>query len=292
MKNIAFWFLLLVPIVFPQYVISQVFTDSEIPSPRFVAVGAATGIVGDPSQIFLNPAALINLQTLSGGAAFTRPYQQNFYSLYFTNAALPLPKGYGVAGLGLLNGGVQYGGVTLSNETAVAIGHAFYLQRDLQTSLSFGYSLKYYSQSFGTSVNGHSLGNAQALGIDAGVYGLLWHRTTVGFRVTNLNRPTMGSVVENELPSVVNGSIGYQPYRGVYTGIELERTLGGEQIVKAGTELEIDPHFDVRIGIRSNPNRIAIGFGIKKVAKFRIDYAYLTHPSLASTHVMGISYGF
>lgn len=273
-------------------VFAQVFTDVELPNPRLTAIGASTGLTGDPAQILSNPAGIIGLKSFSGSASFTKPFDQNFYSLYYASSALPLPKNYGVAGIGVINGGVNFGGVSLSNETAVALGHAFYLQRDIQTSFAFGYSLKFLSQSFGTSVTGHSLGSDQSIGIDVGVSASLWQRTQIGFRVSNINRPTMGSVVENELPSVVNGCIGYRPYRGVYTGIELERTLGKDQIIKAGTELEIDSHLDLRLGIRSNPNRVAIGFGIKNIAKIRADYTYLTHPSLSPTHLIGLSYGF
>ncbi|MCX7834603.1 MAG: hypothetical protein N2450_00870 [bacterium] len=292
MKKITILFILIHISVYTHVALSQVFTDVEPPTPRFGAIGATSALAGDPSHVFQNPAALVTIQSLCASAAFTRPYQQNFYTLYHSNFAMPLPKSYGVGGIGLLNGGVKYANVSLSNETALALSHAFYLQRDIQTSLAFGYTLKYYSQSFGTSMNGHALGSNQAFGIDAGVYGLLWQRTAVGFHVTNLNRPTMGSVVENELPSVVRGTIGYSPYRGVYTGIELERTLGGNQIVKAGSEFEINPYLDIRLGIRSNPNRVALGFGLKNFSKLRMDYTFVSHPSLAATHLVGISYGF
>ncbi|MDK9700342.1 MAG: hypothetical protein OEM52_09380 [bacterium] len=271
---------------------AQVSTDIEPPQPRLAAIGATVALAGDPAMAFINPAGLITLKNPSGGFAFTKPYGVGFMNLYGAAGAYPLPKEWGVASIAVLNSGVSYRGESLSNETALSLAHAFYMQRDMNTDLAFGYALKVMSQSFGMSINGTSLGSATVVGLDAGVRATLWQRTRIGMRVSNLNHPTLSGVVEHDLPTVVNAGVAYSPYRGVLTAIELERTLGQEQLLKGGVELEVDRHLDLRMGIRSNPNRIALGFGVKNILGFRVDYTYLTHPSLPATHLFGLGYGY
>ncbi len=279
-------------LIVASFAYAQVTTDIEPPQPRFAAIGATVAMAGDPAMAFFNPAGLTGIKAPSFNCAFTRPYDQNFLTVYHVTAAMPLPKNWGVAGVSILNSGVKYGGQSLSNETAVALAHAITLQRDINTDLTFGYAIKVMSQSFGTSLAGEDLGSSTSFGIDAGVRATLWQRTRVAFHITNINRPEIGTTEPHDLPAVVNVGLAYTPYRGVYSAIELERTLGNEQLLKGGFEFEVDPHFDLRIGIRSNPNRIAFGFGIKQIMNAHVDYTYLTHSSLPATHMIGFGYDF
>jgi len=278
--------------IFASSSFAQVTTDIEPPYPRFAAIGSSVALTGDPGMILFNPAGLATIKQPSLDFAFTKPFDQNFMTVYGASAAMPLPGNWGVAGISILNSGVNYGGSSLDNETAVALAQSIMLQQDINTDLCFGYAVKVMSQSFGTSIAGEALGSTTAFGLDAGVHATLWQRTQIGMHVTNLNRPTIGTIEPHDLPAVVNIGIAYEPYRGIISSLELERTLGFEQMVKGGIEAELDPHFDVRLGIRSNPNRIALGFGLKHIMNMRVDYTYLSHPSLPATHFIGLGYDF
>jgi len=194
----------------------------------------------------------------------------------------------------------SYAGNTLSTESAYSISHAFYLQKDLISSLSLGYTLNLYQIDYGQSAgtagdgsNGMDLGNGFGFGIDLAVTGSLHERSWVGLFVKNINSPEMGGALSStRLPRSLAVGFGYEPYYGLKTNFLIYQVIGSQKTqYRGGIEYRVMPWLILRSGINTDPNRIGFGFGINKFG-FGLDYAYISHPVLPETHQFSIGYRF
>ncbi len=84
--------------------------------------------------------------------------------------------------------------------------------------------------------------------------------------------------------------VAYQPYDGVTTTLDINRSMdAGQNEVWGGAEFRVFDLLDLRFGGTTNPNRFTAGFGLK-IDKFDLDYAIKTHSDLGETHAVSLAY--
>jgi hypothetical protein len=291
-KLTAFVMLLLAVATLPLQVYGGLF-DDRFPSARIAGMGGA-GVAAENTvwAAYYNPAGLSRLQNPQLGASYIRLYNMKFFKNFFGAAAYPLPKRYGTLSVNFQYFGVDYEGENLSGEYTFAVSHGFYLLKDINSSLAFGYSLKGYHWNLGTSVEGAELGSTSTFGIDVGLQASVYSRTYIGVYVLNINSPQVGQFTKYDLPRRVVAGIAYQPYDGVTTSLDFNHLIGyRETEVWGGAEFNVFKYIFLRFGGTTNPNRFSAGVGLR-VSNLMIDYGMRTHSELGETHSMGLMYSF
>jgi len=277
---------------------AQVFTQVNEISASISATGSANMATADDAwALFTNPAGLSRLRAPELVTGFSRPYSQSFFTSQNAVAAFPFKK-YGTVAIGYQNSSSTYSGKSLSTESAYTVSHAFYLQKDILSTLAIGYALNIYQVDYGRSAglsgdgsDGVNLGNGLCIGLDLGISGSLHERSWVGLFVKNLNSPEMGnSITSMRLPRSLAVGFGYEPYYGLKTDFLIFQAIGNQKTqYRAGIEYQVVPWLILRTGINTEPNRIGFGFGITKF-NFTINYAYVSHPVLPETHQFSIGF--
>jgi hypothetical protein len=284
--------LLIFLLVFNQTSVAGLF-DDRYPSARATAMGGSgVAVANDLWAAYYNPAGLPQLEKVSIGTSYLRLFNVSFLSNFFGVVNYPLPGKYGTASVNFQYFGVNYKDQNLSGEYTFAFSHGFYLLKDIHSSLSFGYSVKGYHWSLGESLEWGSLGSATTFGLDVGLLASIYTRTFIGVYLLNINTPQIGAYTKHDLPQRVVVGLAYQPYDGVTTSIDFNRTIGrGEMQVWGGAEFRILSRLDLRFGATTNPNRFSAGLGLH-IAQFILDYALLTHSELGESHQIGLGIEF
>ncbi len=244
----------------------------------------------DAWAAFENPSGLARIEGISGVLGYDRMMSQSYLPHTMLVAALPVGK-FGVAGIALDHLAVSYGGNDLSSELALSLNHGFYLQQDRNSTLAFGYALKYLQVDYGQSAgftgdgsDGIDLGKSSAIGLDVGFTASLRERHRLGVHVLNVNQPELDNGNHPaSLPRAVQLGLSYSPYDLVWTNFALIRTANYPTQYAAGIEYEILPGFIILSGVQSNPNRLGAGLKINW-SILAVEYALLTHPVLPVGH--------
>lgn len=262
--------------------------DDRFPSARATAMGGAgAALSAGVWSAYYNPAGLSTVENPGLGTSYLRLFNVTFFKNFFAAAALPLPGKLGTVSANFQYFGVDYKGNNLSGEYTFALSQGFYLIKDIHTSLSLGYSLKGYFWKLGSSLQFGDLGSAATVGLDLGLQASIYQRTFIGVYFLNINAPQLGEFTKHDLPQRIVVGVAYQPYDGVTTTLDLNRTIGvGEMQLWGGAEFNVFRNLFIRFGGTSNPNRFSAGLGIQ-VAQFRLNYALITHNELGETHQIG-----
>ena len=210
---------------------------------------------------------------------------------------MPLNEKFGSLAIHADQSGIDYGGRHYGDETALGLSHAFYLQKDLRSSLRFGYSLKYMSIDYGMSAglsgdgsDGIDLGGGSTISVDMGLQGSLRDRTWIGVTIRNINSAEMGSSLStNKLPRKMTAAMAYSPYYGLITSFAVDKMLGNAYQYRAGIDYELNNWLTFRSGISTYPSQLTLG-GAVKWSFFTLDYAYINHPVLPATQMFNLSF--
>ncbi|NQU27206.1 MAG: type IX secretion system membrane protein PorP/SprF [Candidatus Marinimicrobia bacterium] len=276
--------------IFPQVTTEQLYHGAH----SMALAGSNVAHQTDAWAAFANPAGLTRVNGMTAAVAYEENLGQKFLPHSQMTAAMPIGK-FGVAGLSLDRLAVSYAGNTLTTELAIGFQHGFFLQQDQNSSLAFGYSLKYLQLDFGKSAgsagdgsDGIDLGQSRTLGVDIGFLASLRDRHWVGVRVMNFNRPDLGQTDNAvDLPRSVQVGVGYSPYDLVWTTFAMTKSAGHVSQYSAGMEYEILKGLKILSGVQSNPNRLGLGLRLE-LQKFVVDYALMTHPVLPLSHQMSL----
>ena len=258
------------------------FNDYEISARARGMSGAVTSFSDDYSAIFYNPAGL-RFANNQVGATYYHLNGHDF-SAVSSVSALYNTK-IGTFGFGYQGLNTEYYDVNLMSENTFSLGHSVYLNKDVISETSIGYSLNLYHLSF------HEMGNQTNVGLNAGIITVLHQRTKIGFMLTNINKPTMGKDEKHEIPQQLALGLSYIPYQGVITAIDLKKNSDGETEIRGGVEVGIHPAMTLRMGVRNNPASYSAGAGFN-VMGIKIDYALSTHAKLNLTHHFAVGYVF
>jgi hypothetical protein len=266
--------------------------DNRLPSAQATAMSDATvAVVNDVWASYYNPAGLARLDGYQFATAVQRPFNQTFFFNGFIGAAMPITDRFGSAAFNAECYGVRYNGNDLSTEITLTLSHGFHLLKDMNSTLSFGYSVKYYHWNLGESVGGLKLGSAGAFGVDIGAQASLWERTYAGFYAYNINAPKIGAETAHDLPQRLVMGAAYRPFSGLITSLAFDKTVGYDTHIRAGFEFLPAEWIALRVGASTNPNRFSFGFGLN-FKGINVDYSFNSHPVLPETHKFGLAYRF
>lgn len=265
--------------------------DSLVLSPRARALGGAfVALSDDETAVFTNPAGLAGQDEIGVYSSYADLYGYDFIKL--GAGAAVVPTGYGTFGFAARYMNVDYGGNNLETEYTITVSHGITAMEDVHSSLAVGYSFNLYGLSFPTeSVGGEDLGSANTFGLDVGVLGTLWGRTSFGFFMKNINNPKLGDPDAKDLPQWFTAGVKYSPYGGVNTLLELQKQDDEDLRACAGFEFEVAEYLVLRGGLQNEPNRLSAGFGTHwKMLRF--DYSYTSHSTLPGSHHFGLGATF
>lgn len=268
-----------------------VFDDLEM-SPRARALGGAyAGLSEDAQAIYYNPAGLAALDGRDLRGTVFQPYGLGFHQANAVAFAMPFAD-LGTFAVGYADYRAEWEGAVLSIERTFTFGHGVTLMEDLSSGLAFGYNINLYNLDYPTpSVSGFDLGSQYAVGVDVGFVATLRERTTAGIFAKNLNNPTVGDPVEDDLPQRVSGGIAYRPYDGVVTAVEMEKELGEKVQFHGGVEFHVADPLALRFGAQTQPNLFDVGAGLDW-RQVRVDLTYTHHPVLDGTVRYGLGLKF
>lgn len=261
-----------------------VFDDYQ-PSARARGMGGAfTSVADDANAIFFNPAGLAELN-YEGNFGWTRPYNEPFSSVKTLAFGAKLPKKIGTIGVGAKLFDVNFEDADLYGEQTWTLSHAFTLQKDIHSTINFGYNLNYLRLKFD---DGDS---DDAIGIDLGATALLHNRTKLGFAVTNLGQAKMGFENQIKIPSKLSLGISYIPYDGVITTLEVKKDFAEETEFMGGVEARIFDPLYLRVGVHQNPATYSAGASFI-LSGVQLDYATTYHSVLGLTHALNLGYRY
>ncbi len=296
--------ILLLSILFNFILYGQTVSDFAYTGARAGALaGAATSISGNEMSIYHNPAAISetegNYLSAGGGKLYGYPWLPTYQlSLLMHHPHI------GKIALGIQKLETKYGGVSLSDESAISIATGIDLQQDKNSRLSVGGTLNYHVWELGNSagVNGDGSdgikgGGITAVSLDFGALASLREKYRFGVFIKNVNNAQIGNNLSAyTLPRRMNAGISYTPIPHLTTSIVSEQFLGRDDLqIKGGVSYQFKKGLELNIGAQSNPNRFGTGFSIDHEMSgntIRILYGLLSHPVMPLTHQYQIGITF
>ncbi|MEO0093711.1 MAG: hypothetical protein ABIK67_05600 [candidate division WOR-3 bacterium] len=231
-----------------------------------------------------------------GSSYFASTTNNSFYSATAINPAmlsridksgigLVICQPYGISNLtySRLAGNLNRPSLGLSLAT---LGQTGYHEYTFTFALSFPID-KYFS--YGLILKGYYL-NIENYGDDLffGLnLGLLYQQRTyrVGIVIEDLNKPR--SYQGDLIITTLRIGATFLPTDNLTFSSDFLKNGDSEQLM-GGVEFMLLPIFSLRIGLRTNPYQLALGFGI--IAKhLNLDYTYRYHPSLKETHIISLA---
>lgn len=292
-------FVLLFLIFYALNLHGQVFTDlNSVGAPVSAMCGSGTSNIDNLWAVFINPAGLSRVEGFAIVSGYDRPYELSFLKHVVFSAGVNLGRKFGTLAFSFNSLHTKYQSVTLSGEYEYKISHAFYLQKDIHSSLAIGYSLSFYNIEYGRSAgysgdgsDGIELGSGWAFGIDIGFQASLRQRTWAGIFIKNANSPQLGSALSNSfLPRAISIGVGYEPYPGLQTNLALVQPISkDEPEIKGGISYRIARWLVLRTGIDGSAEKVAFGAGIRKW-NIDLDWALVTHPVLPMFYQVSIGF--
>lgn len=253
---------------------ASVIFDTSLPSARSAGIGGAiTATGGYAPVLWKNPAGIAGLSGFQFISAQTQKF--SLANLAQTNITAGFPTRIGAVGLGYSRTGDE-----IYKESVFSFVYA----NTITPGTDFGLGLK----TMNLSINEY--GSATTAGIDIGVQNAVSQTLALGFSLSNANSPYLGV---SRIPVLKNLSFGlnYKPAAGVLLAGELEKIEGHDIATKLGFENLLTKDVYFRSGLRSNPTRFSFGIGFG-LARFLIDYAFITHPALPTQHFLSFGANF
>ncbi len=264
------------------------FEDVEV-SPRTRAMGgAAVAMAPDAYSVYHNAAALSWITDSQVAGSYVRPFGYDYSSQSVISGAASIGR-WGGVGVAWRRFGVDYKGEDLTTENTVSLAHGFRLLKDLQSEVSVGWGVNFYSLSYGAAET-IDPGSANTVGVDVSAQAVVHERTRVGFYALNINNPSIGDVDHEDLIRRVGAGVSYAPYTGVTTLLDISNELGEAVQFRGGTEFQVADFLWLRAGLRTEPNIFTAGVGISRYG-LSVDYGFSTGGgTLDPTHQFGVSY--
>lgn len=254
--------------------------ENEGLSARYLGLGGGCAALSDePCIVASNPGGLgfyskkgvelswsqlFNLKELSAG---------DFYIAY------PLEKILSINSLTVGLGFNIFGQSTYYQESIISFAFGY----KIKNYLSFGSSVKYMRANFSSPYSDFS-----AIGFDSGLLIKIHDKVQIGGVIKNLNKP---EVIEghDDVPRGCDLGMAIFPFKDVILTIDFVKDSQFDHQLKFGQEIMILKKLALRLGIQTEPVRYGVGTGFEW-EKMKIDYAYLSHPTLGGSHK--VSYSF
>lgn len=247
---------------------------------RYLSLGGGcTALSDEPSTMAANPGGLgfysrkgielswsrlFNLRELSSG---------DFYFVY------PLKRFSSIKSLTFGLGLNVFGQSDYYQESKISFASGV----RITDALSIGISVKYMKVSFASPYPGLS-----AIGIDWGVLIRIQDRIQIGGVIENLNRPQVVKGWE-DVPRIWHLGFAIFPFEEVILAIDLAKDSEFAHQLKFGQEIRILKKLALRFGMATEPVTYGVGAGFEW-EKVKMDYAFLSHPTLAESHKVSLCF--
>ena len=172
---------------------------------------------------------------------------------------------------------ISFGAVSFGNKLYTEMQFLLGSSYKLNSDISIGSTLRFYT----LQIEGY--GSDFATGINLGVQYRLTSDFSIGFLISNLNRPTISRQKEKIAQCFVIG-FSYAPMQEINLFADLYRDVRYEQDYRAGISYIIMPEIEIRIGLEDKINTYSIGFGTA-INNFVFDYALSVHQVLGISHL-------
>jgi len=238
--------------------------------------GANSSLSSESSHLFSNPASLGLLSKREIQLSWSQLYDLkelssgDFYFSLPLNKRLTLGTGYNI-----------FGKNDYYKENLIIIG----LGIKVSEHLSLGTSLKYFQLSFPPPYGDH-----KTLGFDLGALLQIKEKAQLGLALKNINQPELIKDSE-KIPFSYSAGISLYPYKEVLLSADLYKTEDQEEELRFGQEIKLFPSLALRFGMKTSPACYSLGSGVE-LDKLRLDYGYLSHPTLGGTHKVTLSFDF
>jgi len=238
--------------------------------------GANSSLSSESSHLFSNPASLGFLSKREIQLSWSQLYDLkelssgDFYFSFPLNKRLTLGTGYNI-----------FGKNDYYKENLIIFG----LGVKVSNYLSLGTSLKYFQLSFPSPY-----GDFSTLGFDFGSLFQIKEKVQLGLALKNINQPELIKDSE-KIPFSYSVGISFYPYKQVLLSADLYKTKAEEEELRFGQEIKLFPSLALRFGMKTSPACYSLGSGFE-LDKLRLDYGYLSHPTLGGSHKVTLSFNF
>lgn len=218
------------------------------------------------------------------------------------------------AGLGFITditGGIFYENRFLLKETSYRAGAFAMPVKSGAIGLSvasFGYSA--YSETKAGLSYGQRFGDRFAMGVQinylntslnqdygsrnsitgaVGIISKMSDELSIGVHVYNPTRSKLADYDNERIPTVMKLGLDYRFSKKVMVGVETEKDMNYDAVLKAGIEYHITDIFYLRGGISTNPTLSSFGFGLQ-MKNFKMDVSSSFHQTLGITPGISLVY--
>lgn len=213
---------------------------------RELAMGQAiTALPNTTWSVFGNPALMAEDRA---SVSFFGVRYYSFAEITDMAVSITYPTGIGV-----LAAGIHRYGFDLFNEKRLRLGY-----KNSFKGFHFGIILNYSHV-----MQGGGYGSAGAAGIDVGIAAAITPDLWIGAKATNINRPTYGSLNDEELPRNLSIGFSYRLSDIALFSTDIIKDVRFPISYRAGVEVRIIGGLMGRAGITTSPGTFSAGFGYK-----------------------------
>lgn len=217
-------------------------------------------------------AQVIGARELSMGQAVTA-LQKTSWAVFGNPAMMPKGK----ASVSFF--GVRYYGFAEITDMAVSLQypttygvwaggvHRYGFDLFSESRLRLGYKNSFKGFHFGAVFNyshvaqGGGNGSAGAIGVDLGIAAAITPELWIGAKAVNINRPTYGSLNDEELPRNLSIGFSYRLSDIALLSSDVIKDVRFPISYRAGIEVRVIGGLVGRAGITTSPNTFSAGFG-------------------------------
>ena len=254
-----------------QHVTAQIAND--VVGANSTAMGGYNVTLSDVWSANNNQAGLGFIKDISGGI-----FYENRFLLKETSyraGAFVMPVKTGALGVSVASFGYE-----LYSETKAGLS---YVQR-FGDKFSAGVQINYLN----TKLN-QDYGSRNTLTAAVGLIAKLSKELSLGVHVYNPTRSKLAEYDNERVPTVMKLGLDYRFSEKVMVGIETEKDMNYDAVVKAGLEYHITEILYLRGGISTNPTLSSFGFGLQ-MKNFKMDISSSFHQTLGMTPGISLIY--
>lgn len=269
MKTLVFFILL-----FSAFLKAE-FEEKDVSARVEAMGGACVALCDDPSAVHYNPAGValnFRRQLLSN---YSRIYNMDELIHQYLGVTTPLLPfcnlGFGVERFG--TGKYQEDKLSVSVARQILEGHRI------------GFTVNNFETKIESTLD------RRARGIDLGLISDLGKKARIGFSARNVNHP----FVNEQLKAYYRAGFLFYPNDRLKVLMDFEKpqTVLNEDktTYHLGQELEIADGVFVRLGFRTQPQRLSFGFGVCH-REVNLDYSFTSHVDLSGSHRVSLGIKF
>lgn len=246
---------------------------NDVIGSRATALGGFSTTLSDLWSTNNNQAGLGFVNELSAGIYFENRFLLKETS--YKAGAFVLPLKAGTFGLSITSFGYS---AYSENKAGLSYGIK------LAEKIAVGVQLNYLNNRL-TGDYGQSNTFTAALGVIAN----LTKELSIGAHVYNPNRTKLADYNNERVPTIMKLGLDYKFTDKVFLGVEAEKDINFDPVVKVGIEYHAIDILYLRGGISTNPTMSSFGFGLK-FKDFKLDFSSSFHQTLGLTPSVSLIY--